>query len=324
MTERTELLESLAETIADYREGQVPRRTPSVIDEWLRQFPLSAQVPILRELDHVFRKTYFSRAKVEARLHDLATGQVQPGIDPAAFWPSARLLDIQQGGQSQREMTAMFRGVYRDAHGVELESPPDASTFVYLDDFSGTGGRLRTDLEPWIRDDAPATADLHIVLMVRHKRGTEYNWRRLRAATGQAGKSINIALWPSVQIEDRPQHVADAEVLWPREIPNDERVQHYVSSLQHPLILRTGRPSRPNRVFSSEDSRHILEQHFLLRGEQIRLANPSLKGFQRPLGNTVLESVGPGSMAVFFRNCPNTTPLALWASDPPLFPRRPN
>ena len=325
MTERHDLLETLATTIADYRQGEVPGRSPQVIDRWVCQFPPPAQVPILRELDYVFRRTYFSRDRVENRLRNLAQEDgIVEGIDPVSFWPSTQLLDIQGGGQSQRDLTAMFKRTFHNAHGIDLRASQDTRTFAYLDDFSGTGMRILQDLQVWIRDSAPAVSELHIVLLVRHKAGTEYAERELGKAIREARKSICIRWWPSVQIEDRPQHVADAEVLWPREIPNDERVQHYVSSLQHPLILRTGRPSRPNRVFSSEDSRHILEQHFLLRGEQIRLANPSLKGFQRPLGNTVLESVGPGSMAVFFRNCPNTTPLALWASDPPLFPRRPN
>ncbi len=325
MTERDDLLESLANTIEDYQQGQVPQRTPPIIDEWLRQFPLPAQLPILRELDHVFRKTYFSRGKVEDWLKNLAaTDRLRPGIDPAAFWPSAELLNIQGGGQSQRDITDMFREIFRSIHGFGLRPSPDTTTFVYMDDFSGTGGRLRSDLEPWIRDDAPATADLHIVLMVRHKAGTEYNEGRLRDAIGQAGKSITVTWWPSVQIEDRREHRADSEVLWPSEIPNDETVQHFVSSLRYPPRLREGSPSGPNRIFSSEEGRYILEQQFLVRGEHIRLANPNLKGFQRPLGNTVLETVGPGSMVVFFRNCPNTTPLALWASEPPLFPRIPN
>ena len=331
MTTRDDLLESLAGAIADYREGQVPPRTPPVIDEWLRQFPLPAQLPILRELDHVFRRTYFSRAKVEARLRDLATMEVQAGINPKDFWPSAHLLNIQRGGQSQRDITAMFSQIFRDEHGFDLQPPADASTFVYdattfvyMDDFSGTGGRLRSDLEPWIEDAAPSTADLHIVLMVRHKRGTNYNRERLQDAIRESGKSITITWWPSVQIEDRREHLADSEILWPSEIPNDEMVHHFVSSLRYHPILREGIPSGPNRVFSSEEGRHVLEQQLLVRGEHIRLANLNLRGFQRPLGNTVLETVGPGSMVVFFRNCPNTTPLALWASDPPLFPRRPN
>lgn len=324
MTERTELLESLAETIADYREGHVPRRTPSVIDEWLRQFPPSAQVPILRELEHVFRKTYFSRAKVEARLHDLATEHIQPGIDPAAFWPSARLLDIQQGGQSQRDMTAMFRGLFRNAHGVELESPPDTSTFVYLDDFSGTGMRILQDLQVWIRDSAPAICELHIVLLVRHKAGSAYAERELGKAIREARKSIRIRWWPSVQIENRPSHVPDSEVLWPRQIPNVGMARDYVSSLRYHPVLRSGQPSRPSRIFSSEEGRHTLEQQFLARGVDIRLANPNLNRYQRPLGNSVLNTVGLGTMVVLFRNCPNSTPLALWASERALFPRSTN
>lgn len=53
---------------------------------------------------------------------------------------------------------------------------------------------------------------------------------------------------------------------------------------------------------------------------------PYLNEYQRPLGNMVLETLGFGSMLVTFRNCPNNSPLALWAGDPwyPLFPRKVN
>ena len=46
----------------------------------------------------------------------------------------------------------------------------------------------------------------------------------------------------------------------------------------------------------------------------------------RPLGFSLMKTLGFGSPVVSFNNCPNTAPLALWAGDPwyPLFPRRAN
>ena len=53
---------------------------------------------------------------------------------------------------------------------------------------------------------------------------------------------------------------------------------------------------------------------------------PNLNQFQRPLGNSLLETLGFGSLIVTFRNCPNNAPLPLWVGNPwhPLFPRTTN
>lgn len=61
MSERDELLASIAATTSDYREGAVDRPTPQHVDRWVNQFDDAVQLPILREMDHVLKKTYFSR-----------------------------------------------------------------------------------------------------------------------------------------------------------------------------------------------------------------------------------------------------------------------
>lgn len=79
-------------------------------------------------------------------------------------------------------------------------------------------------------------------------------------------------------------------------------------------------------LFSGENGRGLVEQEFLKAGVGIRDQSPYLTKYQRPLGNSVLETLGFGSMIVTYRNCPNNAPLALWAGDPwyPLFPRKTN
>ncbi len=60
MSKRTGFLESIAETITDYREGDVPRRTPKRIEWWVSQFPEEAQDDILTEVNHLLSDTYIS------------------------------------------------------------------------------------------------------------------------------------------------------------------------------------------------------------------------------------------------------------------------
>ena len=53
---------------------------------------------------------------------------------------------------------------------------------------------------------------------------------------------------------------------------------------------------------------------------------PYLKESARPLGFSLLKTLGFGATVVTHRNCPNNCPLALWAGDPwyPLFRRKTN
>ena len=82
MTERAQLLSSLATTIADYRAGELPSPTPEHVDRWVRRFAPDVQVPLLRELDHVLKKTYFTRSMVEEFLGGLVTNSGIAGTNP--------------------------------------------------------------------------------------------------------------------------------------------------------------------------------------------------------------------------------------------------
>ena len=64
MTERRNLLTSITNTIKDYRAGEIAELTPDHVDQWISQFDENVQLPILRELDHIFKFTYVSKDKV--------------------------------------------------------------------------------------------------------------------------------------------------------------------------------------------------------------------------------------------------------------------
>jgi len=59
MSQQNVLLESIAGTIADYREGQIPRPTPAHVEKWISQFDAGVRLPILREIDHVLNGALF-------------------------------------------------------------------------------------------------------------------------------------------------------------------------------------------------------------------------------------------------------------------------
>ena len=328
MTERNDLLISIADTIADYRAGEIPQRTPQDIEEWVGQFDASVQLPILREMSHVLKQTYLPKGNVEGFLSGLVVLEKLTRGDPQTFWRSAKLLDIQGGGSSQTEMLQLFEASLRDKCGLTLDQCSGSSgIFVYIDDGIFTGNRLRTDIGDWIREDAPEKAELNIIVIAMHRGGQYYARNELEKVAKASGKSIKTNWWRCIELEDRRTYTTMSDVLRPREIPDVSLVHEYVESLRYSPTLRTAGSLGENKFFSSEEGRHVLEQEFLKAGVAIRSQNSNLNVYQRPLGNSVLETLGFGSLLVTFRNCPNNCPLVLWVDQdhyPALFPRKTN
>lgn len=325
MTERNKLLESIVETTTDYRQGVLAPPTPDHIDRWVKQFADPVQLPILQEMDHVLKKTYFSRKRVEKFLMNLFKIKDLVGEDSCAFWESVKFLNIQNGGASQKEMLALFNDILDRECGLQIDGcGKTPRAFVYLDDGIFTGNRVRRDFETWVASkEAPAKTKVHIVTIALHKGGQYYARERIEEAIDLSGKEIDLRWWKAVEMEDRRKFTDVSDVLKPTTIPEDDTVKEYVANMYYrPLLRNPGNIGR-NKIFSSDAKKQLLEQEFLKAGIQIRRKCPNLSLYQRPLGNSVLETLGFGSLIVTFRNCPNNAPLALWAGNPwyPLFDR---
>ena len=67
---RQELLQSIATTILDYRQGEIAAPTPDHVDRWVWQFDAPYQEAILVELDHVLKQSYTRKGwdKVRVRI----------------------------------------------------------------------------------------------------------------------------------------------------------------------------------------------------------------------------------------------------------------
>lgn len=327
MGKRGDLLESIASSIHDYRRGEILEPTPDHVDSWVRQFDDNVQVPILAEINHVLGETYISKASVEKFLVGLVRNKDFGGENPRPFWRNISFLNIQEGGNSQREMLEMFDSVLQKACNLSVdECGRDTDQFLYLDDGIFTGNRIRNDLMKWIELEAPPEAKVRVVVIALHLGGQGYADSGINKAAERAGKKIEIGWWWCVPIEDRKTYINNSDVLRPTSLPDHERVKAYAESLKYEPILRKPGSVGAKRFFSSEDGRNLLEQEFLKAGVSIRDECPNLNQYQRPLGNMILETLGFGTMIVTFRNCPNNCPLALWAGDPwyPLFPRKVN
>lgn len=327
MSKRDDLLESVANTIADYRVGEIPKRTPKLIDRWIKQFPDDVQLPMLAELDHVLKRTYLPLQRKKIFLLELVKNKELVGEDPCVFWRSVKFLNIQGGGNSQREILSIFGTLLEKECGVNLrDCGRDPKAYVYLDDALFTGNRIKIDFDKWIQTKAPDKAKVHVILFALHRSGFYYASREIQNSARAAEKKIEISWWREIEVEDRKAYIDSSDVLRPTKLPDDKPTLDYVASLKYKPDFRKPGNLGESKFFSSEEGRHLLEQEFLKAGVRIRTMSPLLNIYQRPLGNMVLETLGFGSMLVTFRNCPNNAPLALWAGNPwyPLFPRKTN
>ena len=316
MSEREDILSSIANTIQDYRAGDLPTPTPNHVDRWVRQFGADVQVPLLTELDHVLKKTYFSRETVRHFFANQINHADLVGTDPSDFWKAAHILDIQQHGHSQSEIRQLFAEALKEQCALNLDDCGSADgAYIYLDDVLFTGGRIRTDLSQWISDAAPAGSTVHILVIATHRLGEWQCIERLKQVAVDAGKEIQFHCWAAIRFENRKANRNTSEVLWPAELPQDEALLAYVAEeKKFPFQPRQPGAKLKHGVFSSEVGRQLLENELLLAGMRIRSFSMNPSRVLRPLGFSPF-GLGFGSMLATFRNCPNNAPLALWWGD---------
>jgi len=317
MSERGDLLASIADTIKDYRAGEIAPPTPDHVDRWISQFDNAIQVPLLREIDHVLKQTYFSKSNVSEFFAKQIDHKKLAGDKPCEFWRAVHMLDIQQDGHSQMEIRELFGEALKKQCGFEIDECGSAGgAFIYLDDVLFSGGRIGGDLAAWIEEEAPAKATVHILVIASHRLGEWQCTNRLKKAAMDTGKELELHCWAAIRFENRKSYRNKSEVLWPVEIPEDVALQAYIAE-EHRFPFEPRQPGGKleNAIFSSEEGRQLLERELLLVGMRIRSFSQNPSRLLRPLGFSAF-GLGFGSMIVTFRNCPNNTPLALWWGDP--------
>ncbi|WP_082926502.1 hypothetical protein [Cupriavidus sp. D384] len=332
MSERDDLLASIATKVQTYRAGELAAPDAGHVDRWAQQFSAHDQVPFLKEFDHVIGQTFLTQQMVDQFLQDLVVNEKLAGKDFRSYWRKANVLNIQKYGQSQKEMLKLFDIALQKQCGFGLAGcGSDEGDYIYLDDILFSGSRVATDLEAWISEKAPAKANVQVLLMGLHTGGHYFiNSRRLREARENANKDIQFHFWRMVELENQKYHKDNSGVLWPTVIPDDPLVKQYVESEKRfPLALRN--PGGKLNFFSSEVGRQLLEREFLVAGVKIRSRIQEPKSIMRPLGFGNF-GVGFGSPIATYRNCPNNAPLAVWWGDPkatsgalhwyPLVPRK--
>lgn len=317
MSKRADLLSSIASTINDYRAGELPAPTPDHVDRWVCQFDVAVRIPILAEMDHLLKYTYFSRQRVEHFLSSLVSNVDLAGADPCKYWRGANFLDIQKDGHSQKDMLSIFSDMLKKECGFPSAACSSKSgDFIYLDDAVFSGARVKNDLVPWIEKLAPDKAIVHVIAIAVYS-GSEWAFRvPISNAIKAAGKGISITRWRAIELENQKASRDVSEVLWPAVIPDYADVKAYVESQdRYGFVARTPGGGIALPIFSSEEGRQVLETHLLAAGVRIRGFCKDPKPMLRPLGFSRF-GLGFGSTIATYRNCPNSAPLAFWWGDP--------
>ena len=339
---RNELLESIATTVADYRQGEIPPITPDHVERWAQQFDDEDQHTILTELNHVLKRYYISRSRAEHFINGLLSKEEIFGTDPAKGVTGTKFLQIQRKGNSQNEIVSLVGEQIRNKYGVDIEDcggTPD--TYLYLDDCLFSGNTARYDIDAWL-PNAESSKTLHLAFFAIYSRGSDYLFKSLQPTLRQ--KNIRMRRWCMKRFDNTPWETQKYECLWPKAIDGDEQVDHYVNELRRriegkpftPRVFRPDRVPMSETLFSSPAARDIVERVFLKKGAYIVSLSDNPKAEMRPLGYEYLESLGFGSLFVTYRNIANNCPLVLWWGDPeaeashplskwyPLFPRKVN
>jgi hypothetical protein len=209
-------------------------------------------------------------------------------------------------------MLKLFGTVLSGQFGLDIaECGTDDGEFIYMDDALFNGGRTLQDLRPWIANDAPGKAHVHVMFAASHQSGRDYAMRELKKAAVTAGKAITFKFWHQRLLENRPFSKNISQVLWPTVIPVDPEVTAFMArTARFPFQARTATKVALD-PFKTQDGRALLESEFMIAGSKIlaKIANP--KDMVRPLGYSFF-GVGFGATIVTYRNCPNNAPLALW------------
>jgi len=316
MSEWTDLLKSIADTIYDYRAGDFPQPTSNHVARWIAQFDGEVQIPLLQEVDHVLKQTYFDKDRVVDYFNTRVKNEKITGDNPQAFWRSANFLCIQKNGHSQEELLVLFAESLREQLGIEIDDCGSKDgPFVYLDDTLFSGSRIGTDMSLWLQQDAPQKTTVHFFVFAGHALG---EWKMMDGVQKKAaaeGKKIDFHLWRAITFENRRSYRDKSEVLWPAVLPENAALKKYCEQeKKFPFELRTPGQQLKNNIFTSEEGRQLLEREFLLAGMRILSRCKEHKKVMRPLGFSYF-GLGFGSMLVTFRNCPNNCPLALWWGD---------
>ncbi|MFG0587651.1 hypothetical protein ACF8D3_06425 [Acinetobacter sp. YQ_14] len=236
-------------------------------------------------------------------------------------------LKIQGNGKSQSCLVKHYE-YFMNYYNLTYSS----DSFIYIDDFVFSGGRLFNDLSNWIPLQRKSNI-IFVAVMGQHTNiWIKKNLLQSKIYKTNQIKGINSSLifLKCVELENRLFKKNESGILWP--MISFFQNEAYAPYMEPKFIYRDGFIATSNNFFKNNEDRVKFENICLKYGFQIiqRCQNPNAT--TKPLGNSFF-GYGFGGLVFNYRNCPNNTPLIFWwgssnPSDPmynqwhPLMPRR--
>jgi hypothetical protein len=338
--------EEIATSIADFRLGEIPPRTPSDIIRFVEQVQKvnkdwmgsAERLLFVSGLRDAIRKQYWSAARISLELTEL-----MPMIRSRTSVARWAILSIQEQNSSQ---TLLVDQLQNSEVPVFPRVPDGFDGILYIDDATFTGRTLARYLEI-IHQQISLLKRGPKELVIWHV--CEYSADALGLLRPKVSMLQNLGLkvhFRHVEIFQRRDYLGRAHsALIPRKIHAEiPIVQRYLKSAtplkkigESEFLWRERETLSDDPIFESPERRDVVERAFLVIGCWLRLNTQSWNHLMRPFGfvaNASVESLGFGSMFCTYLNSSNTSPVALWWGDPraensalsnwePLLPRRP-
>lgn len=129
-----ELLRSIANSIKDYRNGELSKPTVDHIEKWSSQFSDDNRLIVLQETDHILRQFYLTYDNLIVFLRGLVKNSKLTGDDPLNFWGKVHFFSEQKNGNSQQHMVGELRSQIADMLSINpITSDEHTDTYVYID-----------------------------------------------------------------------------------------------------------------------------------------------------------------------------------------------
>lgn len=323
--------QNIANILSDYENNHF---TSEHILDWVSQFNPPDQAFVLEELQNIFQKTYYSKAKCTQilKLYIEKWIKVFKYPDVPTFIAETVFLKLQPDHKSQCELLNLLDEILVKLYNCNLRSSGRvAKQYIYLDDVLSTGQTIGRNFNEWfnLSNEFDKTKTnfhylkdkqikIHVCLLCGHSWGI-YNTKY--------GLIKNIGIEVEAILHIQAYYIIENNIKQynPKlnnmiPVDNQDPVIHEylnslkaVSKLEHAFRLST-QPHEEN-LFSSSVARNRLETLFLTKGIEILSRVGELRVEQiRPLGYTVKshKTFGLGTLFFTYRNIPNNSPIVFW------------
>lgn len=321
-----ELVDKLVSIISDYRKDDQEFNyeiNSKHVERWVEQFDEKDRRFVLKQTIKLLETNYFNKEKYLKNIEILANSHKLSRGDKKKYWSNVSLLSIQEDGDSQKEMNDFLIKRVSFCYGVNIPiNDFNMDRYIYLDDFSFSGDRIKKDIDRWLINFEGKGFSLDIVLFSLFSYG-EYSLSNYLEKKSSGG-FFNFDIWRKSQrgtLENKKKNKNESDVFWPKySVVDIDSVAKYIDSEQE---LINNKRYKTEIIYRDENTHSKLfdidgvdrdrYENILYKAGCLILSkcNDRQATF-RPLGYSVFPGHGFGGTIFTYRNCPNNAPLAFW------------